>query len=68
MERRITTFRSYFKDFMATLDEKTQLKINQGLLLLATQPRLSTKYVKLVKDGLYELRMEWKYLPRVLHL
>lgn len=59
MERRITTFRSYFKDFMATLDEKTQLKINQGLLLLATQPRLSTKYVKLVKDGLYELRTEW---------
>lgn len=59
MERRITTFRSYFKDFMATLDEKTQLKINQGLLLLATQPRLSTKYVKFVKDGLYELRTEW---------
>ena len=44
---------------MASLDDKTQFKINQGLLLLATQPRLSTKFVKSICDGLFELRTEW---------
>ena len=44
---------------MATLDEKTQYKVKQGLLLLATQPRLSVKYVKSLKNGLYELRIMW---------
>ncbi len=44
---------------METLDDKTQFKIKQGLLLLATQPRLSVKYVKLIQDGLYELRTSW---------
>lgn len=59
MERKITTYGSHFRDFMATLDEKTQFKINQGLLLLATQQRLSSKFVKLIRDGLFELRTEW---------
>jgi phage-related protein len=45
---------------MQELDEKTRRKINQGLLLLATQQRLSEKYVKHLRDGLYELRSEWE--------
>ena len=59
MERKIRTFGTYFREFMASLDDKTQFKINQGLLLLATQPRLSTKFVKSICDGLFELRTEW---------
>lgn len=59
MERKITTYGGYFKEFMASLDNKTQFKINQGLLLLATQTRLSSKFVKPVRDGLFELRTEW---------
>lgn len=59
MERKITTFGTYFREFMASLDDKAQFKINQGLLLLATQPRLSTKFVKSIRDGLFELRTEW---------
>lgn len=31
-----------------------------GLLLLKTQERLPAKYVKFIKDGLYELRIEWQ--------
>ena len=44
---------------MATLKEKEQEKIQYGLLLLKTQDRLSTKFIKLIKDGLYELRTEY---------
>ena len=44
---------------MATLKEKEQDKIHYGLLLLKTQDRLPKKFVKLVRDGLYELRIEY---------
>lgn len=59
MIRKILTFGGYFEQFLSTLDNKTQRKIKQGLLLLATQERLSTKFVKFIKDGLYELRTLW---------
>ena len=49
----------YFEAFMSTLKEKEQEKIQYGLLLLKTQDRLSTKFIKLIKDGLYELRTEY---------
>ena len=44
---------------MATLREKEQEKIQYGLLLLKTQDRLPKKFVKLIRDGIYELRTEY---------
>ena len=44
---------------MATLKEKEQEKIQYGLLLLKTQDRLPKKFVKLIRDGLYELKTEY---------
>ena len=44
---------------MATLTEKEQEKVQYGLLLLKTQDRLPKKFVKLIRDGLYELRAEY---------
>lgn len=44
---------------METLSEKEQTKIQYGLLLLKTQDRLPKKFVKLIRDGIYELRTEW---------
>ena len=44
---------------MATLTEKEQEKVQYGLLLLKTQDRLPKKFVKLIRDGLYELRTEY---------
>ena len=44
---------------MKTLKEKEQEKIQYGLLLLKTQNRLSKKFVKLIRDGVYELRTEY---------
>ena len=44
---------------METLNEKEQEKIQYGLLLLKTQGRLPKKFVKLVRDAVYELRTEF---------
>lgn len=45
---------------MSELEEKVQEKIQYGLLLLKIQDRLSTKFVKAIRDGLFELRTEYK--------
>lgn len=59
MERRIVTYGGYFESFMESLNDDVQLKIKYGLLLLKTQERLPLKFVKHIRDGLYELRMEY---------
>lgn len=59
MKRKIRTYGGYFEAFMATLTEKEQEKVQYGLLLLKTQDRLPKKFVKLIRDKLYELRTEY---------
>ncbi len=59
MERKIRTYGGYFQRFMEELNHKVQEKIKFGLLLLKTQDRLPAKFVKHVKDGVYELRTEY---------
>ena len=60
MKRTIKAYGSYYKDFFNTLDKQTQEKILYGMLLLKTQERLPSKFVKYIRDGLYELRIEWQ--------
>ena len=45
---------------MQTLDKKVQRKIDYVLQLLKMQERLSTKFVKALKDGLFELQIEYE--------
>lgn len=59
MRRKILTYGGYFESFMETLKEREQEKVQYGLLLLQTQDRLPRKFVKLIKDGIYELRTEY---------
>lgn len=44
---------------MTELEERVQEKIQYGLLLLKTQDRLSSKFVKSIRDGIFELRTEY---------
>lgn len=60
MRRRILTYGGYFEAFMRTLEERVQEKIHYGLLLLKTQDRLPRKFVRLIVNGLYELRTEYE--------
>ena len=60
MKRKVIAYENYYKDFFDTLNKDVQEKVLYGLLMLKTVDRLSTKYVKSIKDGLFELRIEWK--------
>ena len=44
---------------MDTLKEKEQEKILYGILLLKTQDRIPKKFVKLIRESIYELRTEY---------
>ena len=55
MKRKIRTYGGYFEAFMETLKEKEQV------LLLKSQDRLPKKFVKLVRDGIYELKIKEAY-------
>lgn len=59
MKRKIITFGNYFNDFISKLTQKEREKIDYGLILLKTQDRLPQKFVKHIKDGIYELRTEY---------
>ena len=59
MKRTIITFGNYFDNFLKSLSEKEREKLDYGLVLLKTQDRLPVKFVKHIKEGLYELRTEY---------
>jgi putative addiction module killer protein len=59
MNRKIKTYGGYFEAFKETLTEKEKDKIDYCLLLLKTQSRVPVKFVSLVREGLYELRIEY---------
>ena len=59
-ERKIISYKSYYRDFMASLSDGAKKKIHYGLDLLASQERASEKFVKFVKDEIYELRAEYE--------
>ncbi len=59
-ERKIILYKNYFLDFIKTLRDNEIRKIDYILDLLKTQNRISTKFVKHIKDGLYEIRAEYE--------
>ena len=56
MERKIVTHGGYFERFMQGLTQKEQQKVKYGLLLLKSQDKVSTRFVKYIRNGIYELR------------
>lgn len=58
MIRKIITFGGYFEDFYFNLSERVQRKFDYALALLKVADKVSSKFVKHLRDGLYELRVE----------
>ncbi|MDR1005119.1 MAG: type II toxin-antitoxin system RelE/ParE family toxin [Prevotellaceae bacterium] len=58
--RRIRLYGGYFEQFISTLSENVREKIEYGLLLLKTQDRISSRFIKHLREGLYELRTEYQ--------
>lgn len=57
--RRIVAYGTYFNDFFAGLTDDVKMKFYYVFSILETQERLSTKFVKSIRDGLFELRIEY---------
>lgn len=55
-ERKILVYKEYFLTFYRSLEFNAQKKIDYVLDTLKTQERVSTKFVKYIRDGLYEIR------------
>lgn len=56
MYRKIVTYGGYFERFIQGLTENERQKVNYGLLLLQYQDKVSTRFVKYIRNGIYELR------------
>lgn len=59
MRRRVVAYGHYYKEFLATLTEKEIQKVKYVLSLLETDDRVPVKFIKSIRDGLYELRIEY---------
>ena len=57
-ERTILAFRTYFIDFIHSLSEAEARKVFYVIDMLKTQERVNTKFVKYLRDEIYELRAE----------
>lgn len=47
------------KNSWMNLMRRSRKKVQYGLMLLKTQDRISTKFVKHIKDGVFELRTKY---------
>jgi len=59
MIRTIRAFGDYYDQFMDTLSVSEKMKVHYILDMLKVQERISTKFVKHIQDGLFELRVEY---------
>ncbi|MBQ0024448.1 MAG: type II toxin-antitoxin system RelE/ParE family toxin [Bacteroidales bacterium] len=58
MERKIRAYKNYFTDFISSVSEVEARKVFYVLDMLKMRERLSTKFVKHIVDGIFELRAE----------
>ena len=59
MRRKITTYGGYFERFIASLSDKEIIKLNYVISLLETEEKIPVRFIKFIRNGLYELRMEY---------
>lgn len=57
MKRKIITYGGYFERFISSLTGKELKKLDYVISLLETEDRLPVKFIKFLRDGLYELRV-----------
>lgn len=58
-KRKIITYGGYFERFISTLTDKELKKLDYIISLLEIEDKLPVKFIKFLRDGLYELRMEY---------
>ena len=58
-ERIISAYKSYFKDFIDSLTDAEARKVFYVIDMLKTQERVNARFVKYLRDEIYELRAEY---------
>jgi len=58
-ERRILVYKDYFLTYYRALEAGAQKKIDYVLDVLKMQDRVSEKFVKYIKEGIYEIRASY---------
>ncbi len=55
--KKIVAYKSYYADFMASLNREEQLKVKRVLTLFSTEDRIPHHFIKYVGEAIYELRI-----------
>jgi putative addiction module killer protein len=59
VERKIVEYKGYFSTFISSIEDDEARKVFYVLDMLQTQEKISKKFVKPIREGLYELRIEY---------
>ena len=57
-ERTISAYKNYFRDFISSLTEAEARKVFYVIDMLKTQERVNAKFVKYLRNEIFELRAE----------
>ncbi|MBC8601066.1 type II toxin-antitoxin system RelE/ParE family toxin [Parabacteroides acidifaciens] len=57
--KKIIAYKGYYPDFMSKLSEQERKKIRQALLLFETEDKIPSHYIKYIRDGIYEFRVNY---------
>lgn len=57
--RKIIAYKGYYSDFMSKLSEQERKKIRRALLLFETEDKMPSHYIKFIRDGIYEFRVNY---------
>lgn len=57
--RKIIAYKGYYSDFMSRLSDQERKKIRHALLLLETEDKVPSHYIKFIRDGIYEFRVNY---------
>lgn len=57
--KKIIAYKDYYLEFMSKLSEQERRKIRRALLLFETEDKLPRHYIQFIKDGFYELNVNY---------
>lgn len=57
--KKIIAYKRYYSDFMETLSKAERTKIMRALLLFETEDKMPHHYIKYIRDGIYEFRVNY---------
>ncbi|MDD4476459.1 MAG: type II toxin-antitoxin system RelE/ParE family toxin [Eubacteriales bacterium] len=55
--KKIIAYKGYYVKFMDSLSEDERLKIRRSLLLLENDGEIPSRYIKFIRDGIWEYRV-----------